>query len=76
MYILSMDGKTLIKATTLSVTKNFGGKKEQKFAISAEREGQLVAVVAALYSDEKIAVDALEKAFQAFADGAKAYRFQ
>lgn len=76
MYILSMDGKTLIKATTLSVTKNFGGKKEQKFAIAAEREGQLTAVVAAVFPDEKTAIDALEKAFQAFADGAKAYRFQ
>lgn len=76
MYILSMDGKTLIKATTLHVTKNFGGKKEEKFAISAEREGHLAAVVAAAYPEEKIAVDALEKAFQAFADGAKAYRFQ
>lgn len=77
MYIISNDGKTILKATKLSISKNYGGKKEQKFAIVAEREGgDLVAVVAGLYPDEKTAVDAMEKAFQAFADGVRFYRFQ
>lgn len=75
MYILSSDGKTLIKTEKLSVQKNFGGKREQKYAIVAEGKTDLIATVAAVFSDEKFAVDALEKAFRAFADGAKFYRF-
>lgn len=74
MLIFSADRKKIIKATTLSVTKNFGGKKEEKWAIVAEHEGVLHAI-AAVFADEKTAVDALEKAFAAFAEGARTYKF-
>lgn len=75
MLILSLDRKKIIKASALSVSKNFSGKKEEKWAIVAESKDSLQAVVAAVFSDEKTAIDALEKAFQAFADGAGCYRF-
>lgn len=75
MYIYSLDRKTIIKASKLSVQKNYGGRNAPKFAITAESSGGLQAVIAGLYPDEKSAVDALEKAFQALADGAKYYKF-
>lgn len=75
MLIYSLDRKKIIKARSLSVEKNMTTKKEEKYAIVAENNAGFSAVIAALYPDEKTAVDALEKAYQAFADGAKAYKF-
>ncbi len=75
MYIYSLDRKTIIKASKLSVQKNYGTRKDPKFAIVAENAGGLQAVIAGLYPDEKTAIDALEKAYQTFADGAKFYKF-
>lgn len=75
MYIYSLDRKTIIKAIKLSISKNFGGKKEEKYCIIAENGHDLQAVVAAVFADEKTAIDALEKAFQAFESGAKFYKF-
>lgn len=75
MLIYSLDRKKIIKARSLSVEKNMTTKKEEKYAIVAENIAGLSAVIAALYPDEKTATDALEKAYQAFAGGAKAYKF-
>lgn len=75
MLIYSLDRKTILKASKLTVTKNYGGKKEAKWAITAESKGGFQAVVAAVFTEEKNAVDALEKAFEAFANGAAAYKF-
>ena len=75
MLIISYDRKKIIKASALFVSKNYGGKKEEKWAIVAESKGGLQAVVAATFADEKSAADALEKAFSAFAEGAAAYKF-
>lgn len=75
MLIYSLDRKTILKASTLAVTKNYGGKKEAKWAITAESKSGLQAVTAAVFAEEKTAIDALEKAFEAFANGASAYKF-
>ena len=74
MLIFSRDGKTIIKAKSLSVQKNLGGKKEEKYVITAWG-GELSGVCVATFPDEKTALDALEKAFAAFENGAKTYRF-
>ena len=74
MLIMSYDRKKIIKARSLEVSKNYGGKKDEKWVISAAAN-EFTTVVAAVFSDEKMAVDALEKAFLAFEDGAKCYRF-
>ena len=74
MLVFSHDGKTIIKAKSLSVQRNIGGKKDEKFSIIAWG-GEISGVSLALFPDEKTALDALEKAFAAFENGAKAYRF-
>lgn len=74
MLIMSYDRKTIIKAKRLEVSKNFGGKKDEKWVISAWAN-EFTTVTAAVFPDEKMAVDALEKAFRAFEDGTKCYRF-
>lgn len=74
MFILSQDKKTLIECVRLAVTRNFGGGKEEKFALMCGAyygEGAVVAT----FSDEKTAVDALEKVTQSIAAGEKVYRF-
>lgn len=75
MLIYSMDRKCIVDAKTLQVTRNIGGGKDAKYAITAEGMGGLASVIAAQFPDDKTAIDALEKAFAAFADGASAYKF-
>ena len=76
MIILSYDGMKIIDAKKLYVSKNFGGKKEEKYSIVAETGmGEISPVVVAAYPDKKVAADALAKAFQAFAEGSRAYKF-
>lgn len=78
MLIISQDRKRVMECTTLGVTKNFGAKKDEKYAIigttgfSGALEGSYTL---ALYPDEKTAMDELEKAFNAFAEGAASYKF-
>ena len=72
MLIYSQDRKSVVEADVIQVQKNISG--EYKYIISAS-SGARGAIVAAKYAEEKDAVDALEKAYQAFADGAGAYRF-
>ena len=75
MLIFSQDRKSLAKTRLLQVQRNIGGGKEGKFMILACAEGLGGQVIAGTYPDEKTATDALEKAYQAFADGAKTYKF-
>ena len=74
MLVFSQDRKTVIKAKSLSVQRNLGGKKEEKYVITAWG-GELSGVCVATFPDEKTALDALEKAFAAFENGARTYRF-
>ena len=78
MLIFSQNKKQIMDCKTLSVTKNFGGKKEDKFVIvgsagiATEFNGN---GILASFPDEKTALDALEKVFTSFENGAKSYRF-
>ncbi len=77
MLIFSQDKNQIMDCKTLSVTKNYGGKKEDKFAIvgsagiATELNGNRIL---ASFPDEKTALDTLEKIFTAFENGAKSYR--
>lgn len=78
MLIFSQNKKQIMECRTLSVTKNYGGKKEEKFVIvgsagvATELNGN---GILASFPDEKTALDVLEKVFAAFESGAKSYRF-
>lgn len=74
MLIYTQDKKNVIDAKMLQVQRNIGGGKDGKFMILACAEGMGQAI-AAVFSDEKTALDALEKAFRAFSDGASGYSF-
>lgn len=75
MLIFSQDKKSVIDAKILYVQRNLGGGKDGKFMISACAEGMGMQVVAAVFADEKNALDTLEKAYRAFSDGAASYSF-
>ncbi len=74
MIIFTQDKKNIVNARQISVQRNIGGGKDGKFMISAFTGG-LESAVAATFPDEKSALDALEKAFRAFENGAVSYEF-
>ena len=75
MIVFSKDRKTIAKCKALAVTKNFGGKKDEKYAIvGCINDGVIEQTILALYPDEKTALDELEKIYEAFAGGAKTYK--
>lgn len=76
MLIYSNDKKSVVEASMLQVQRNIGGGKDGKYMIidCSDRMGTAV-VIAATFPDEKTAVDALEKAFRAFSEGALSYCF-
>ena len=74
MLIYAQDRKSVADAKSLVVQRNLGGGKDGKYMIVAGLEG-LGTVIAGAYPDEKTAIDALEKAYTAFAEGAKVYKF-
>ena len=76
MLIYAQDRKSVAVAKSLVVSRNIGGGKDGKYMILAYTEGIGGQVIAGTYPDEKSAIDALEKAYTAFAEGAKAYKFE
>lgn len=74
MLIFSQDKKNVIDAKLLRVQRNLGGGKDGKFIILASSAG-IGSTIGAAFRDEKTALDALEKAYKAFADGAVSYEF-
>ena len=77
MLIFSQDRKNVIDCVAVSVAKNFGGGRDGKYALigTAGFATELNSGVIATFPDEKTALDALEKMFEAFANGAKFYKF-
>ncbi len=76
MLIYSQDRKSVVDAALFTVERNLGGGKDAKYVILAKPDGFGAVVIAAAYPDEKTAMDALEKVYAAFADGAAAYKFE
>ena len=75
MLIYAQDRKSVADVKSLVVSRNLGGGKDGKYMILAYTSGISNQVIAGTYPDEKTAIDALEKAYTAFAEGAKAYKF-
>ena len=78
MLCFSRDRKNIIDCVSLGITKNFGGKKDEKYAIAGTAGfGSEIGFngVMAFFPDEKSAMDELEKVFNAFAEGATSYKF-
>ncbi len=78
MWILTADGKNLMLAKRFKVEKNIGGKKDQKWAVTAYGDMSSLdgIVIAAHFPDEKTALDELMKISKAIEDGQKFYRFE
>lgn len=77
MLVFSEGHRGIVDAKALLVERVYGDKNG-KYAIMARGEGLgeiSGAVIMAQFPDEKTAIDALERAFQAFEDGEKCYRF-
>ncbi|MBR4318429.1 MAG: hypothetical protein IKP69_00065 [Oscillospiraceae bacterium] len=75
MYILSKNKKAIIafgasEISALTVQKNIGGKKEEKFCIAC---GELGSYIIGTYPDEKLALDELSKIFSAIEEGKTSY---
>ncbi len=75
MLVYSHDKKTIIEASCLMVQKNIVGGKGGKYIIGGWRNALGDVVVCEQYPDEQSAIEALEKVFKAFADGASYYTF-
>ncbi len=76
MLIYSQDRKTVLDCRTISVTRNFSGNKDKKYALVATAGyGTMVnGGIVGTYPDEKTAMDELEKIFAAFEGGAVSYK--
>lgn len=74
MLIFSQDRKKIVDCFSVTVTRNFGGGKDGKFAIVGHSLGTEFDGVLGNFPDEKTAMDELEKIFVAFEGGAKSYR--
>lgn len=75
MLIYTQDRKNIVDARLFMVQRNIGGGKDGKYMIIACASGIGGQAIAGAYPDEKTAMDALEKVYAAFADGAKTYKF-
>lgn len=74
MLIFSKDRKTIADCKALTVSKNLG-KKDEKFVIVGSVSSEAFDTkVLAFYPDEKTALSELERLFEAFEGGARAYR--
>lgn len=73
MLVFSQDRKSVIDADTIQIGKNIAGK-EAKYVITATA-GPRGAIVMGQYIEEQDALDALEKVFKAFSEGAGSYKF-
>ena len=75
MLIFSYDKKNLMDCVRVSIEKNIGGKKDEKFLLIGW--GYTVAALSTptlgKYPDEESAKAELERIYEAFANGATAY---
>lgn len=77
MIIFSQDRKTLVDTNMVTVNKNIGGKKDEKYCLVGWATGvRLDVPTLGAYPDEKSAIDELEKICAAFTDGAKTYEIK
>lgn len=74
MFIFSQNKKEIIKVTKVCVSKNFGGKKEEKFCIvGTSLEQAISASILGKYPTEEAALIELEHIFIAMQNGERVY---
>lgn len=74
MYILSQDGKTIIKAVLVKVEKNFGGKAHEKYMlIGYTAANDSFPVTLGGFPTEDDAKCELSHIYEAISSGATAY---
>ena len=76
MYILSRDKKSLIQFTKINVSKNFGGGKTEKFALTAIAADSAMDYIVATYPEEKLALLELERIVEALKENQTVYEIQ
>ena len=77
MIIFAQDRKTLVDATMVTINKNIGGKKDEKYFLIAWSTGiKLDVPTVGKYPDEESAMAELEKIYSAFEAGAKTYKVE
>lgn len=78
MLIFSYDKKNLVDCARITIEKNIGGKKDEKFFLVGWGIGigNLSTPTLGKYSDEESAKTELERIYEAFANGANAYQVQ
>lgn len=74
MLVYSYDKKTVIDVNCLKVDRSLDGVKDGKYVISGWKNAVSEGVVSR-YATEEEAINGLENAFKAFADGAVYYIF-
>ncbi len=78
MLCISRDRKKIIDCVSLGISRSIGGKKDEKYLIIGTAGFGTAAVadnIMAAFPDEKSAMDELERVFNAFAEGARSYKF-
>ena len=75
MIIFAQDRKTLIDTNMVTINKNIGGKKDEKYYLVGwgHTPSAMTTPTLGKYADEKSAMDELEKIYAAFESGAKTY---
>ena len=75
MIIFAQDKKNLVDCVRVSIEKNIGGKKNEKYLLIGwnSMASSLPPPTLGAYADEKTAMDELEKIYAAFESGAKTY---
>lgn len=74
MIIFAQNKKTLVDCDKISVERNIGGKKDEKYSLVGWVGATgLTTPTLGAYPDEKTAMDELEKICAAFSEGARIY---
>ena len=74
MYILSKNKKEIIKVTKVYISKNYGGKKDEKFSIvGISLEQSISGTILGKYPTEEAALIELEHIFIAMQNDEKVY---
>lgn len=78
MIIFTQDKKGIVDCARISIEKNLGGKKDEKFLLIGwvSAISNLTTPTLGKYSDEDSAKAELEKIYEAFANGANAYQIK
>ncbi len=78
MLIFAQDKKSIIDCSRITIEKNIGGKKDEKYLLVGWMSAlsNLTTPTLGAYPDEESAMAELEKIYSAFANGANAYQIQ